>query len=124
MNPEAKKILIVEDSVFMRKILTDLLTEAGYDVIGEAVDGEEGMELANSLKPDLVTLDLILPDVTGFEVLKDIKQHNPNIPVLMITSVGEECVQDELLSLGATDIITKPFDEISVIKKLDKIFAN
>lgn len=124
MTAQPKKILIIEDSHYMRKMLANLLTDAGFNVIGEAANGETGMNLVNTLRPNLVTLDIILPDMTGFEVLKAIKESNPDIPVVMVTGLGQEDVRAQAMNMGATAIITKPFDEVNIVAKLTNILAN
>lgn len=124
MTAQPKKILIIEDSHYMRKMLANLLTDAGFNVIGEAANGETGMDLVNTLRPNLVTLDIILPDMTGFEVLKAIKESNPDIPVVMVTGLGQEDVRAQAMNMRATAIITKPFDEVNIVAKLTNILAN
>ena len=83
-----KRILIVDDSFYMRTMLKNMLTDAGYDVVGEAANGAQALEMATSTSPDLITLDVILPDNTGLDVLKSLRQLQPSAKVVMCSAVG------------------------------------
>lgn len=110
------RILIVDDSFYMRTMLKNMLTDAGYDVVGEAANGQQARELATETKPDLITLDVILPDNTGLEVLKDIKQELPDVKIVMCSAVGQEVIVNEALESGASAYIVKPFSEDKVLE--------
>lgn len=110
------RILIVDDSFYMRTMLKNMLTDAGYDVVGEAANGQQARDLASETKPDLITLDVILPDNTGLEVLKDIRQELPEVKIVMCSAVGQEVIVNEALESGASAYIVKPFSEDKVLE--------
>ncbi|MCA8830777.1 response regulator [Hymenobacter pini] len=110
------RILIVDDSFYMRTMLKNMLTDAGYEVVGEAANGQQALEMATETKPDLITLDVILPDNTGLDVLKGIRQEQPDVKVVMCSAVGQEVIVNEALESGATAYIVKPFSEEKVLE--------
>ncbi|MDU0369014.1 response regulator [Hymenobacter endophyticus] len=110
------RILIVDDSFYMRTMLKNMLTDAGYEVVGEAANGQQALEMASDTKPDLITLDVILPDNTGLDVLKGIRQEQPEVKVVMCSAVGQEVIVNEALESGATAYIVKPFSEEKVLE--------
>src|SRR5688500_16138243 len=111
MSTDNRKILVVDDSFYMRTMLKNMLLDAGYNVVGEAANGQSALELVKELSPDLVTLDVILPDNTGLAVLKGIRQENQTVKVIMVSAVGQEVIINEAMELGATAYIVKPFSE-------------
>ena len=111
-----KRILIVDDSYYMRTMLKNMLTDAGYEVVGEAANGAQAVEMANATTPDLITLDVILPDNTGLDVLKSIRQTQPNAKVVMCSAVGQEVIVNEAIESGALAYIVKPFSEEKVLE--------
>lgn len=119
-----RRILVVDDSFYMRTILKNMLSDAGYDVVGEAPNGETALELARKTFPDLVTLDVILPDSTGLEVLKDLKKDFPKLKIVMVSAVGQDAVVDEAMSNGAKAYIVKPFSEEKVLSTIADVFEN
>jgi len=116
----AKKILIADDSLFMRKILKDMLSDK-YEII-EADTGGKAEEQIKKEKPDLALLDIIMPEgeEEGIIVLKKIMKANPKAKVVMITAVGQDTVIEECKKVGAADYIIKPFDKEKVIKTVEK----
>ena len=110
------RILIVDDSFYMRTMLKNMLTDAGYEVVGEAANGQQAIEMAAQTNPDLITLDVILPDNTGLDVLKGIRQEQPDVKVVMCSAVGQEVIVNEALESGATAYIVKPFSEEKVLE--------
>jgi two-component system chemotaxis response regulator CheY len=118
------KIMIVDDSKFMRKMLADILTEEGHQIVGEAENGREATELYDMLKPDLVTLDIIMPEVEevdALSVLREIIGKNPEAMVIMVSAMGQEEVVAECMDAGAKDFVVKPFrpsDVAGVVKKV------
>ena len=111
-----KRILIVDDSFYMRTMLKNMLTDAGYDVVGEAANGQQALEMAVATHPDLITLDVILPDNTGLDVLKGIRQQQPDAKVVMCSAVGQETIVNEAIENGALAYIVKPFSEERVLE--------
>lgn len=113
------KVLIVDDSTYIRSTLKTLLTSSGFEVIGEAKNGEAAIDLALELKPNIMTLDNILPDMTGLDILKAIK--GSDIKIVMISAVGQQSAVNEALNNGASHYLVKPFDNeelISLLKSL------
>ncbi|MBF9255616.1 response regulator [Pontibacter sp. 172403-2] len=119
-----KRILIVDDSFYMRTMLKNMLTDAGYDVVGEAPNGQTALELAKSTNPDLITLDVILPDNTGLDVLKGIKAEQPDMKVIIVSAVGQEVIMNEAMEYGALSYIVKPFSEEKVLEVVSKTLAS
>ena len=117
----AKRVLIVDDSMYMRKLIKDAVEEGGYAVAGEAANGEEAIDLALELNPDIITLDNILPDMIGIDILKVYQEEELSAQVVMISAVGQESVIDEGLSLGAKDYIVKPFTSEKLLDVLNKL---
>jgi two-component system chemotaxis response regulator CheY len=116
-----KKIMIVDDASFMRMNLKMMLEKNGFKVIGEAVDGLDAIIKYEVLKPDLVTMDITMPEMNGIDALKQIKRIHPEAKVVMITAMGQEaCVKDAVLA-GAVGFIVKPFNEEQIVKGLNKI---
>ncbi len=116
-----KNVLIVDDSLYMRTLIKDALTENGFQVVGEAASGEEAIDMAFELTPDIITLDNILPDMIGTDILKVFKEEGLTSNVIMISAVGQDSVISEGLSLGALDYIVKPFTSEKLLSALAKI---
>ena len=108
------RILVADDSTYMRETLCDILREAGYEVIGEAKSGYNAVEIFRALKPDIVMLDAAMPEENGIHALKDIMEIDPDAIVIIITVVGKPDIVLEALTNGARSYLTKPFDEGSV----------
>jgi two-component system chemotaxis response regulator CheY len=119
-----KRILIVDDSFYMRTMLKNMLTDAGYEVVGEAANGAQAVEMAASTNPDLITLDVILPDNTGLDVLKSLRQIQPNAKVVMCSAVGQEVIVTEAIENGALAYIVKPFSEEKVLEIVGSALQN
>ena len=109
------KILIVDDSRTSRKILRTILETAGHEVIGEAVDGVDGVNKFRELSPEITTLDITMPNMDGLEALKEIKKINTDAKVIMVTAAGQQNKMVEAIKSGASEFVTKPFeaDEIT-----------
>lgn len=118
-----KKILIVDDTVFMRIKLKDILEKNGYEVAGEAQNGQEAFDKYQETKPDLVTMDITMPEVDGLESLKMIRKADANAKVIMCSAMGQQGMVMDAIRAGAIDFIVKPFDTERVIKALDKAFS-
>ena len=117
------RILLVDDSFYMRTMLKNMLSDAGYTIVGEAADGETALRMAKETNPDLITLDLILPDNTGLDVLKGIKGDNPNLKVIIVSAVGQEAIVNEAIENGAQAYIVKPFAEDKVLNIVNSVLA-
>ena len=114
------KILVVDDAAFMRGSLKFIIESAGHEVIGTGEDGKEALNLYKKLKPDLVTLDILMKGVDGLTALKDIKDYDHNAKVIMITAVGMEDKQEEARRLGADGYIRKPFKQTEVVAEIER----
>lgn len=115
------KILIVDDSALIRKMLRALLEKNGYNVVAEAANGAEAVELYEQVKPDVVTLDITMPIMDGVEALRNIKTKHPDSKAIMITAAGQQDKIVEALKLGAEQFIMKPFNDEDVIKNFEKV---
>lgn len=115
------KILIVDDSRTSRKMLRTLLEEAGHEIVGEAVNGDDGYLKYQELKPELVTMDITMPTTDGIQALQLIKHYDKDANVVMITAAGQKEKMLQALKEGAAEFITKPFDREEVIRVIGKI---
>src|SRR3954470_11282393 len=115
-----KSVLIVDDSLYMRTLIKDALEVGGYIVVGQAANGEEAIDLAFELQPDLITLDNILPDMIGTDILKVYRDEGLKSKVIMISAVGQESVITEGLRLGASAYIVKPFTSEQLVQAIEK----
>ena len=115
------KILVVDDSAFMRRIVKNILTRNGFQEIVEARNGLEAIEVFRRDSPDLVLLDVIMPGMGGIEALRRIRDLDENAEVVMLTAVGQEEMRNECLRLGALDYIVKPFEEEQVVEVLRRL---
>ena len=113
-----KKVLIVDDSRTSRRVLKDILDRVGYEVVGEAINGQEGFDQYVKLQPDIVTMDITMPVVDGIEAVKLIRKFDNNAKIIMITAAGQKEKIVEALKYGASEFITKPFVEESVLEAL------
>ena len=118
-----KKVLIVDDSLYMRTIIKEALLNNGYEIIGEAANGENAIDLALDLKPDLITLDNILPDMLGLDILRTLKDEGLPSKVIIISAVGQRSVVEEGIKLGADDYIIKPFTTEKLIEVANRIYS-
>ena len=115
------KILLVDDAAFMRKVIKDALSKAGYSDLHEAVDGADAVEKYNSLKPDLVLMDITMPNMDGLEALKAIRAADGNANVVMCSAMGQETMVIDAIRSGAKDFIVKPFKIERVLKTVTSI---
>ena len=115
------RILIVDDALIMRMMIKDILTvSGGYEICGEAVDGLDAIEKFKQLKPDLVTMDIIMPKCTGIEALKEIVKIDKTARIIVITAIDQREALMDAIKSGAKDFIVKPFDEERVISAVSK----
>ena len=115
------KILLVDDAAFMRKVVKDGLSKAGYNDLYEAVDGADAVEKFNEIKPDLVLMDITMPNMDGLEALKAIRAANGSANVVMCSAMGQESMVIEAIRSGAKDFIVKPFKIERVLKTVTSI---
>lgn len=105
----ATRVLVVDDSPFMRMIVKNVLVPQGFEIVGEAADGRQAVDQYAALKPDLVTMDLVMPNLDGLGALKEIKGKDPAARVLMVTSAGQHSMVTEAMRQGAAGYVVKPF---------------
>lgn len=115
-----KTVLIVDDSELTRSMLKDILVPAGYEVIGQAEDGQLGYEAYKRLKPDFVTMDITMPNVNGIQALRMIREYDKDAIVVMCSAMGEQFMVIEAIKAGAKEFIVKPFTEEEALKAIDK----
>lgn len=117
----AKRILITDDALFMRVTLKNILTQNGYEVVGEASNGREAVELYEQLKPDLVLMDITMPEMDGLEALKAIRAKDANAKVVMCTAMGQKQIVLDAIQAGAKDFIVKPFQPERILEAVQKV---
>ncbi len=114
-----KRVLVVDDGVFMRTLIKGMLTKHGYEIVGEAGDGLEAIEQYNTLKPDLVTLDITMPNMDGLEALRSIVTRDSTAQVVMVSAMGEDVYVKEAIRIGAKSFVVKPFDETTLLSVIE-----
>ncbi len=116
----ANKVLIVDDAAFMRMMIKDILSKNGYEVVGEANDGSQALEKFKDLRPDLVTMDITMPEMDGISALKEIKKIDGDAKVIMCSAMGQQAMVIDAIQAGAKDFIVKPFQADRVIEAIKK----
>lgn len=119
----AHKILIVDDAAFMRMMIKDILSKNGYEVVGEAADGAQAVEKYKESQPDLVTMDITMPEMDGITALKEIKKINPNAKIIMCSAMGQQAMVIDAIQAGAKDFIVKPFQADRVLEAISKTLS-
>jgi two-component system chemotaxis response regulator CheY len=117
------RILIADDALFMRNMLREIFVKAGFQVVGEAANGVEAIERYHELRPDLVTMDIVMPLKSGIEALQQITREDPDARVVMCSALGQEALVIEAVQAGAKDFIVKPFKEervLDVVRRVTK----
>ncbi len=117
----ALRVMVVDDALFMRNMLKDIFVRAGHDVIAEAENGEIALELYRELKPDLVTMDIVMPKKSGIEALQEIMAADASACVVMVSALGQDSLVLEAVESGAKDFIVKPFKEEKVLEIISRI---
>ena len=117
----AKNILICDDAAFMRMMIKDILTKNGYNIVGEAENGAKAVEKYAELKPDLVLMDITMPEMDGIEALKKIKAADANASIIMCSAMGQQAMVIESIQSGAKDFIVKPFQADRVLEAVLKV---
>ena len=110
----AKRLLVVDDALLMRKRIREIAEDAGWEIAGEASNGEEALVLYQQQKPDLVTLDIVMPKVDGVSALKQLMQHDPRARIVMVSAVNQKAKLAECIQAGAIDFIVKPFEKATL----------
>ena len=116
----ATKVLIVDDAAFMRMMIKDILTKNGYEVVGEAENGQKALEKYQDLNPDLTTMDITMPEMDGITAVREIKKIDPNAKIIMCSAMGQQAMVIEAIQCGARDFIVKPFQPDRVLEAVSK----
>lgn len=117
---ENKKVLIADDSIVMREMITDILRDDGFEIAGEAKDGKEALKKYIELKPGLVTMDIVMPREHGIEALKSIIKYDPDARIIVVSGLHQKSLLMEALGSGARDYVIKPFDKEELLKAARK----
>ena len=118
------RVLIVDDALFMRKMLSDILKKEGIEICGEAENGKEAIEKFKELKPDLVTMDIVMPkmeEVDGVAAVKEIIKMDPQAKIIMVSAMGQHSLVVEAIQAGAKDFVTKPFQPSRVVEAIKRV---
>ncbi len=118
------KVLVVDDAAFMRTVLKQILISNGFSQVYEAKDGAEAVEQYKKVKPDIVTMDIVMPGMDGIQATKAILQIDPRARIVMVTSVEQKHVVEEAIQLGAKGYVVKPFDASTVVEALNKVLKS
>jgi len=119
-----KTVLIVDDIAFVRKTLSDIYTKAGFKVVGEAADGQEAIKKYMELRPDLVTLDVVMPQMSGLDAAKTLLKMDRTARVIIISAMGQESLIMEAVNIGVKDYLMKPFTSTDVIRATERAFKD
>ena len=119
----AVRVLVVDDAAFMRMMVKDILSKNGYEVVGEAENGMKALEKYQELKPDLVTMDITMPEMDGISAVKEIKKVDPNAKIVMCSAMGQQAMVIEAIQAGARDFIVKPFQAERVLEAVKKVIG-
>lgn len=118
-----KRILIVDDAAFMRMMIKDILNKNGYEVVGEGENGARAVEKYKELTPDLVIMDITMPEVDGIQAVKEIKKNSPDAKIIMCSAMGQQAMVIESIQAGARDFIVKPFQAERVLEAVKKVIG-
>jgi len=116
-------VLICDDAVFMRTMISDILEESGYEIVGQAETGVQAIERYKSLRPDLVTMDIVMPDMGGIDAVREITKFDPDAKVLMCSAMGQQALVVEAIQAGAKDFVVKPFQPSRVLEAVQRVLG-
>ena len=117
------RVLVCDDAIFMRTMISDILSGAGYEVVGEAETGLQAIERYRSLNPDLVTMDIVMPDMGGIDAVREIVKQDPNAKILMCSAMGQQALVVEAIQAGAKDFVVKPFQPSRVLEAVQRVLG-
>ncbi|MEW6447630.1 MAG: response regulator [Bacillota bacterium] len=118
-----KRVLIVDDAAFMRMMIKNIITKNGYEVVGEAENGAVAVELYKQLKPDLVTMDITMPEMDGIASVRAIRAVDPRANIIMVSAMGQQAMVMEAIQAGAKDFIVKPFQQERILQAMERVLA-
>jgi len=119
----SRTVLICDDALFMRTMVGDILQQAGFEIIGEAETGVQAVEKYRTLRPDLVTMDIVMPDMGGIDAVREITKDDPSARILMCSAMGQQALVVEAIQAGAKDFVVKPFQPSRVLEAVTRILA-
>jgi two-component system chemotaxis response regulator CheY len=118
-----RTVLICDDAVFMRTMLSDILSNAGFSVVGQAQTGSEAVAKYKELQPDLVTMDIVMPDMGGIDAVREIVKEHPDAKILMCSAMGQQSLVVEAIQAGARDFVVKPFQPSRVLEAVQRVLG-
>lgn len=121
MSKKGATVMVVDDAIFMRRMLGDILKNAGHQVVAEAANGKEGVEQYIKARPDIVTMDIIMPEMGGIEAVREIIKEDKNARILMVSAMGQQQLVVEAIQAGAKDFIVKPFESSRVLTAVERM---
>ncbi len=116
-------VLVCDDAIFMRTMISDILSQAGYQVIGEAETGVQAVEKFRELQPDLVTMDIVMPEMGGIDAVREIVKKDPEARILMCSAMGQQALVVEAIQAGAKDFVVKPFQPSRVLEAVQRVLG-
>ncbi len=119
----APTVLICDDAIFMRRMVGDILKQAGFEVVGEAETGTQAVEEYRRLRPDLVMMDIVMPEMGGVDAVREITKFDPSAKVLMCSAMGQESLVVEAIQAGAKDFVVKPFQSSRVLETVQRVLG-
>ena len=119
----AATVLVCDDAIFMRTMVSDILKSAGFDVVGEAETGTQAVERYKQLRPDLVTMDIVMPGMGGIDAVREIIKFDPDAKVLMCSAMGQQALVVEAIQAGARDFVVKPFQPSRVLEAVQRVLG-
>lgn len=118
-----RTVLICDDAIFMRTMLKDILKQSGFEIVGEAQTGKEAVQLYTQLKPDLVTMDIVMPDMGGIDAVRAIIKEDGTAKILMCSAMGQQALVIEAIQAGARDFVVKPFQPSRVLEAVQRVLG-
>jgi two-component system, chemotaxis family, chemotaxis protein CheY len=116
------RVLVVDDAIFMRRMISDILVENGMEIVGEADTGAKAIERYKELRPDLVTMDIIMPEMNGIDAVRKIVEHDAQARIVMCSALGQQALVQDAIAAGAKDFLIKPFNSARVVEVIAKVF--
>jgi two-component system, chemotaxis family, chemotaxis protein CheY len=119
----SQRVLICDDAIFMRTMIGDILSQAGFEIVGEAETGVQAVQKFRELQPDLVTMDILMPDMGGIDAVREIIREQPEARILMCSAMGQQAFMIEAIQAGARDFVVKPFQPSRVLEAVQRVLS-
>jgi two-component system chemotaxis response regulator CheY len=116
-------VLVCDDAIFMRTMISDILSQAGFEIVGEAETGVQAVQQYRTLRPDLVTMDIVMPDMGGIDAVREICKEDPSARILMCSAMGQQALVVEAIQAGAKDFVVKPFQPSRVLEAVQRVLG-